>query len=114
MLHKLGHTPGSAAETEWHNTLANAFTATRGTVCNVCGLGGVGHGPESGWLGFERHAYTPIQATPEQTKLADQLSSQAYKQSPRYNNGPCGHNWPSAACNRGECVHTAGHCKDCQ
>lgn len=112
-LRRLGHAPGSKAEAEWHNTLAKAFAAVRGTVCETCGLDAVGHGPQSQWLGHAAHPYTPVAATLAMMQRADSLSAKAYR---LHNNpnGPCGHPWPSAACNRGECIHLTGHCPKCQ
>lgn len=49
------------------------------TVCEVCGLGVMGHGPESQWLGYEKHDYTPIAADQEAIENSHRLTSKAYK-----------------------------------
>jgi len=113
-LRSLGHEPGSAAEKEWHNALAQAFDNVRGKVCKVCGLGGVGHGPESKSLGYERHTFDGIPATPAMLERAEELSREALRL--RRVNEPsiyCGHFFASAAC-ADNCVHVAGHCEHCE
>lgn len=114
-LHRLGHTPGSRAETDWHNTLANTFTALRGKVCSVCGLGGVGHSPETQWLGNEPHPFEGITATPEQLAHADKLTTDAYRANRE--NGThthCGHRYGNPQCRAGNCIHLGGHCEHCE
>ena len=49
------------------------------TVCAVCGLQVLGHGPESEWLGYSKHDYTPKQATEVEVKYASAKSSRAYR-----------------------------------
>jgi len=74
----LGHAPGSQAERDWHAALVRVIDAGRGHVCDVCGLEQIGHAPESRWLGYERHPWTPAKATPEQLERARALGYAAY------------------------------------
>ncbi len=92
--------------------IGRVVTDSLGKVCSVCGLERMGHAPESQWLGYEYHNWQPVSATPAMVKRAHELSAQGYRErlsAPR----PCGHYWTSAACNRGKCVHVAGHCSQC-
>ena len=56
-----------------------AALAAETTVCAVCGLGRMGHGPESYWLGREHHDYDPIPATPDMEARARRLTGDAYR-----------------------------------
>lgn len=78
-LTPIGHQPGSPAETQWHATLGAAFAAVEGKVCSTCGLGGVGHGAETEWLGYWWHPFAGIPATDEQLRRARALTSTAYR-----------------------------------
>ena len=53
----------------------------RATVCGVCGLQVMGHGPESAWLGYERHDYEATPASQQQINYAQAKTSRAYKSS---------------------------------
>ena len=57
-------------------------SASAGTVCAVCGLEQMGHGPESSWLGFERHPWQPIPADPDMIENARRLTGKAYRMRP--------------------------------
>ena len=89
-----------------------AFTSivadTNGKVCSVCGLGAMGHGPESQWLGYIGHSWDGVQATTEQLLRAEQLTVEAYANR-RHN---CGHRYASYRC-KTNCVHVDGHCIHC-
>lgn len=78
-LTRLGHEPGSQNETDWHAALGNAFAAVRGQVCSACGLGGVGHAPESKWLGFDPHPFAGVPADSAMLARANELTSAAYQ-----------------------------------
>jgi hypothetical protein len=113
-LRRVGHAPGSAAEADWHDTLGRAFQAVAGKVCTVCGLGGVGHAPQSEWLGYAAHKFDGVPATPDQLAHADTLTIAAYRA--RRENGThtyCGHRYAGPACKRGDCIHIGGHCEHC-
>lgn len=69
----LEETPGFA------DAFARAVADTRNTVCEVCGLGNMGHAPESEWLGFEPHRYAPIRADRAMLDTAERLTSEAYR-----------------------------------
>lgn len=113
-LRRLGHTPGSKSEKEWHNSLAQAFSNVAGQVCRVCGLGGVGHGPESIWLGHDPHTFVGIAATAESPAQADKLTLLAYqKRRETGTHSICGHNYAGKQCQNGDCPHVAGHCGNC-
>lgn len=62
------------------NAFARHLDKHKNTVCSVCGLEVLGHGPESSWLGYEAHGYAPVSATPEQVQQARDLTSKAYRQ----------------------------------
>jgi hypothetical protein len=53
--------------------------STSGKTCDVCGLTAWGHAPESQWLGFADHPFTPVAATPEMLKRASGLTGDAYR-----------------------------------
>lgn len=36
--------------------IAAVVAESRNKVCALCGLGQMGHAPESSWLGFEKHS----------------------------------------------------------
>lgn len=69
----LEDTPGFA------DAFARAVSDNRNTVCEVCGLGNMGHAPESEWLGFGPHRYTPIRADRAMLEHAERLTSEAYR-----------------------------------
>ena len=54
-------------------------TRMEDTVCGECALGVWGHGPESKYLGYARHDYAPVPATPEMTERAHELTGVAYR-----------------------------------
>ena len=62
--------------------IANVAARSAGSVCAVCGLGQMGHTPESQWLGYERHDWNATPATPAMLKRANELTSAAYRASP--------------------------------
>ena len=86
----------------------NIVADSNGKVCSVCGLGAMGHGPESQWLGYIGHSWYGVPATTEQLLNADKLSHEAYSNR-RHN---CGHRYASYRC-RTNCVHVEGHCIHC-
>lgn len=66
-----------------HPTFVAAFAATiqgsAGQVCATCGLGRMGHTPESRWLGHAEHPWTPVPATASDLERANRLTSEAYR-----------------------------------
>ena len=113
-LMRVGHAPGSQNEKDWHAAIGAVVMAGLGTVCETCGLEQFGHGPESQWLGYERHAYAPVKADSAMTGRARELSKVAYAN--RRANGTnfvCGHRYPNAQCKAGQCAHVGGHCDGC-
>lgn len=112
-LTRVGHAPGSANETAWHNALANAFAAVSGRVCSVCGLDGVGHAPATAWLGYDKHPFDGIPADEVMLTAAAELSREATAN--RLANGShsvCGHRYANAQC-KTQCAHVGGHCGNC-
>jgi hypothetical protein len=87
-LRGLGHAPGSVGEADWHNHLERAFSAVAGKQCRVCGLGGVGHAPDTKRLGYEPHPFNSVPVH-------------------------CGHPFAGKQCHAGGCVHVGGHCEAC-
>ena len=61
--------------------MAKYVDRNRATVCKVCGLQVMGHGPESAWLGYERHDYEATPASQRQIDYAAAKSSRAYRSS---------------------------------
>ena len=61
------------------DAIANVVARSAGSVCAACGLGQMGHTPESQWLGYERHAWDATPATSAMLKRADELTSAAYR-----------------------------------
>lgn len=106
---RVGFEPGSDAESAWHYAVAGVVSHAAGSVCAVCGLKRMGHAPETEWLGYSRHDWSPVPATPDMIARANELTVTAY----RLRRVACGHKFPSAACRRGECVHVSGHCEHC-
>lgn len=83
-------------------------------VCAVCGLGRMGHAPESAWLGYDKHEWQGTSADSAALERAGRLTSAAYAANRA--NGThtyCGHRYGSPACQRGECIHIGGHCANC-
>jgi hypothetical protein len=76
LLVPLHEQPGMA------DAIANVIANGRGKVCSVCGLGQMGHGPQSGWLGFERHPWDAVPADDAALKRADELTVAAYRARP--------------------------------
>lgn len=50
-----------------------------GQVCYVCGLGRLGHAPESSWLGYDPHPWSPIRVTRDGVERARYLTHLAYR-----------------------------------
>lgn len=109
-MKQLGFIPGSREESEWRGALIKVFSAIEGQVCNVCGLGGVGHAPESRWLGYERHVFAGRPATRAELQRARELTSIAY--SKRDSDIHCGHKFAGKNC-ADNCIHIGGHCENC-
>lgn len=61
--------------------MAKYVDRNRATVCKVCGLQVMGHGPESAWLGYDRHDYEATPASQRQIDYAAAKSSRAYRSS---------------------------------
>lgn len=99
-------------------------TRMKDKVCGVCALGVWGHGPESRYLGYDKHEFTPVAATPEMIEHAHTLTGVAYRNRCKmelcgaycvstHKPEPCGHAFASPTCGD-ECKHTNGHCKACK
>ncbi len=73
LVRSIEDTPGMPA------AIAAVVTASAGKVCAVCGLERMGHGPESEWLGYDRHPWDGVPATPEMIERAAALTSEAYR-----------------------------------
>lgn len=58
---------------------AHVLAEADGKVCQLCGLEALGHAPQSRWLGHERHDWTPVLASTEALKRADELGKLAYR-----------------------------------
>lgn len=69
-----------SADADFRNGFARVVADSAGKVCSVCGLGNMGHAPESRWLGYERHEWDGVPATREDLDRADKLTTQAYRQ----------------------------------
>jgi hypothetical protein len=87
-LKTLGHIPGSVNETQWHSQLVKAFSDVSGKRCRVCGLGGVGHAPDTIRAGYAPHAFDGVAVA-------------------------CGHSYAGRQCSAGNCAHIMGHCEAC-
>lgn len=91
----------------------DAFTRvvaqSAGYVCAVCGLQRMGHAPESEWLGYASHEWTPRAASAADLARADELTSAAYRNRP----SRCGHAWPRYPQCHDNCPHIGGHCDSC-
>lgn len=59
--------------------MSNYVARNAETVCGVCGLQVVGHGPESQALGHEYHQYSALAADKETVERAHQLTHEAYQ-----------------------------------
>ena len=61
-------------------TAAQVFArkATERTVCEMCGLARMGHGPESRWLGWPKHGFAPIAADDAMLASAAAMTRLAY------------------------------------
>lgn len=59
--------------------IVNYLTKTDGMVCQTCGLEAFGHGPQSEYLGHDKHDFTGIIATDKMLADADKLSRAAYR-----------------------------------
>lgn len=55
-----------------------ARLATERTVCEMCGLARMGHGPESRWLGWPKHGFAPIAADDAMLASAAAMTRLAY------------------------------------
>lgn len=51
----------------------------RYSICEICGLGQLGHTPESSWLGYEPHPWQPVAATAAQLVRSGELTVEAYR-----------------------------------
>lgn len=61
------------------NAFSSHVSKHENNVCGVCGLQAMGHGPESRYLGYDRHDFTPVSAAPEMVEHARRLTGQAYR-----------------------------------
>lgn len=59
--------------------LARVVADYEETVCDICGLQVMGHGPESIWLGYVGHAYMAVPATADVVQRAGELTLIAYR-----------------------------------
>lgn len=58
---------------------SNEVARNAGKVCTVCGLCQTGHAPESKWLGYAPHDWTPRAATATEIEQARELTRVAYR-----------------------------------
>lgn len=67
------------ADPHFVRAFAAVVTRNEGKVCAVCGLGVMGHAPESKWLGYDRHDWAPRAASASDLARAKELTRAAYR-----------------------------------
>lgn len=80
MTHTVLRKVGSLSDSpEFVNAFAQVLAAADGKVCQVCGLERMGHGPQSSWLGYDKHDWQGVDADSATLERADSLSRDAYR-----------------------------------
>lgn len=75
----------SIPDADFSRAFAAHVAATHNLVCEVCGLGALGHKPESSWLGYDPHEFAGVQGDHTEAEKLSRLAYQA-----KHAQGLCG------------------------